>query len=210
MQQVLIGIIVVLAVASYYFFSQNQILQANNAVLEGAVATQEETIKSIQADFELQTQQLQDLTVKSQAVKENLKTYLSQYRMLTDSVNIRNAFIVNIEVNFDIIPFRDQNANEVLLRCIDVVKDLMNVDRWQINQPITLSDISSALLATRGVQTVTNITIMNKDDASLGYSNISYNIQEATRNGIIYPSLDPMIFEVKYPDNDIKGRIATF
>ena len=75
MQQVLIGIIIVLAVASYYFFSQNQILQANNAVLEGAVATQEETIKSIQADFELQTQQLQDLTVKSQAAQRELNRY---------------------------------------------------------------------------------------------------------------------------------------
>ena len=75
MQQVLIGIIVVLAVASYYFFSQNQILQANNAVLEGAVATQEEAIKSIQADFELQTQQLQDLTVKSQAAQRELNRY---------------------------------------------------------------------------------------------------------------------------------------
>ena len=75
MQQVLIGIIIVLAAASYYFFSQNQILQANNAVLEGAVATQEETIKSIQADFELQTQQLQDLTVKSQAAQRELNRY---------------------------------------------------------------------------------------------------------------------------------------
>ena len=75
MQQVLIGIILVLAVASYYFFSQNQILQANNAVLEGAVATQEEAIKSIQADFELQTQQLQDLTVKSQAAQRELNRY---------------------------------------------------------------------------------------------------------------------------------------
>jgi vacuolar-type H+-ATPase subunit E/Vma4 len=75
MQQVLIGIIIILAVASYYFFSQNQILQANNAVLEGAVATQEEAIKSIQADFELQTQQLQDLTVKSQAAQRELNRY---------------------------------------------------------------------------------------------------------------------------------------
>ena len=75
MQQVLIGIIIVLAAASYYFFSQNQILQANNAVLEGAVATQEEAIKSMQADFELQTQQLQDLTVKSQAAQRELNRY---------------------------------------------------------------------------------------------------------------------------------------
>ena len=75
MQQVLIGIIIVLAAASYYFFSQNEILQANNAVLEGAVATQEEAIKSIQADFELQTQQLQDLTIKSQAAQRELNRY---------------------------------------------------------------------------------------------------------------------------------------
>ena len=95
MQQVLIGIIVVLAVASYYFFSQNQILQANNAVLEGAVATQEETIKSIQADFELQTQQLQDLTVKSQAAQRELNRYtqfIQNYeltaKILTDPIEM--------------------------------------------------------------------------------------------------------------------------
>ena len=75
MQQILIGIILILGVASYYFFSQNQILQANNAALEGAVATQEEAIKSIQADFELQTQQLQDLTIKSQAAQRELNRY---------------------------------------------------------------------------------------------------------------------------------------
>ena len=86
MQQVLIGIIIVLAVASYYFFSQNQILQANNAVLEGAVATQEETIKSIQADFKLQTEQLQELTVKSQAAQKELNRYtqfIQNYELAT-------------------------------------------------------------------------------------------------------------------------------
>jgi hypothetical protein len=144
------------------------------------------------------------------AIKENLKTYLSQYRMLTDSVNLRNAYIVNLQVNFDIIPFRDQNANEVLLRCVQAVKKHFEIDRWQINQPIIHSDIISVLLGTRGVQTVTNLALKSLDDASLGYSNISYDVITATRNGITYPSLDPMIFEVKYPDNDIKGRIATY
>ena len=75
MQQILIGIILALGFATYYFYSQNQILQANNASLEGAVATQEEAIKSMQADFELQTQQLQDLTVKSQAAQRELSRY---------------------------------------------------------------------------------------------------------------------------------------
>jgi len=64
-----------LGFATYYFYSQNQILTANNSALEGAVATQEETIATIQADFELQTQQLQDLTVKSQAAQQELNRY---------------------------------------------------------------------------------------------------------------------------------------
>ena len=75
MQQIFIGIILMLGFASYYFYSQNQILTANNAALENAVATQEETIATIQADFEMQAQQLQDLTVKSQAAQLELNRY---------------------------------------------------------------------------------------------------------------------------------------
>ena len=73
--KVLLGVIGILMVASYYFYSQNQILVANNASLKGAVATQEEAIKSLQQDFELQTQQLQDLSVKSQAAQRELNRY---------------------------------------------------------------------------------------------------------------------------------------
>tara|TARA_S200002703_G_C3701100_1_gene215318 strand:- start:88 stop:483 length:396 start_codon:yes stop_codon:yes gene_type:complete len=75
MQQILLGIVLILGLASYYFYSQNQILQANNVALEGAVATQEEAIKSLQQDFELQTQQLQDLSLKSQAAQRELNRY---------------------------------------------------------------------------------------------------------------------------------------
>ena len=150
------------------------------------------------------------ITAVNRAVKENLKTYISHYRMLTDSINIRDAYTVNIQVNFDIIPLRDRNANEVLLTCVNAMKDYFNIDRWQINQPIMLSDIYNMLLTQPGVQTVTKVDISNLNDSSLGYSNIFYGIKQATRNGIVYPSMDPMIFEVKFPDNDIKGRIATY
>lgn len=150
------------------------------------------------------------LTNPNTATKENLKAYVSHYRMLTDSINIRDAFIVDIQVNFDIIPFRDQNSNEVLLRCVTTLKEFFAIDKWQINQPIVHSDITSALLATPGVQTVPNLVIMNLNDSTLGYSNIAYNILDGTKNGITYPSQDPMMFQVRFPDNDIKGRIATY
>ena len=151
-----------------------------------------------------------NLTTVNRAVKENLKTYLSQYRMLTDSINFRNAYIVNIGVSFDVIALGNYNANVVILNCIESIKSFFNIDKWQIGQPIYISDIFSELLKVEGVQSATNIQITNLNNALSGYSPISYNIVEATRNGIIYPSLDPAIFEVKYPNIDIKGRIATF
>jgi hypothetical protein len=130
--------------------------------------------------------------------------------MLTDSINFRNAYIINIGVDFEVVPLPQFNANEVILGCIEALKYMFEIDRWQINQPIIFSDLFNTLLGVRGVQTVTGIKIKNLNDELAGYSNVSYAINEATRNGIVYPSLDPAIFEVKYPNNDIKGRIATF
>jgi hypothetical protein len=151
-----------------------------------------------------------NLTTVNRAIKENLKVYLDTYRMLTDSINIRDAYVVNIGVNFDIITLPSFNANEVLLKCVDVMKSYFDIDKWQINQPISLNEIYSELLKITGVQTVTNVSVSNKNDSYSGYSDIVYDISGAIRNGIIYPSLDPCIFEVKYPNIDIKGRIATY
>jgi len=87
MQQIFIGIILILGFVAYYLYSQNQILIANNSALEGAVATQEEAISSIQADFKLQTQQLQDITIKSQAAQKELNRYtqfIQNYQLATE------------------------------------------------------------------------------------------------------------------------------
>lgn len=151
-----------------------------------------------------------NLVLVNRAVKENLKTYLSQYRMLTDSINFRDAYVINIGVDFDVIPLPNYNANEVLVNCIEAMKKVFDIDYWQINQPIVYSDLFNTLLKVAGVQTVTDIKVKNLNDELLGYSNILYDIAGATKRGIIYPSLDPSIFEVKYPNNDIKGRIVTF
>ena len=75
MNQLYIGIIVVLGLGGYYLYSQNQILTLNNAKLEGAIAEQEAAIESLQNDFALQTQSLQEMTVKSQAAQRELNRY---------------------------------------------------------------------------------------------------------------------------------------
>jgi hypothetical protein len=148
------------------------------------------------------------LNTASLALKQNLSTYLSQYRMVNDSINIKDAFIINIGVNFDIIVLPNFNSNEVLTKCILALQDFFAIKNWQINEPIILRDLYILLDAIEGVQTVQNVVISNKVGTALGYSQFAYDVTGATINNVVYPSLDPMIFEVKYPNTDIQGRVV--
>jgi hypothetical protein len=148
------------------------------------------------------------LATASQALKQNLSTYLSQYRMVNDSVKIKDAFIINIGVNFDIIVLPNYNNNQVLNGCILALKAYFDINNWQINQPIILRNIYTLLDQVEGVQTVKNISIVNKAGISSGYSQFAYDVVGATQDNVVYPSIDPMIFEVKYPDSDIQGRVV--
>ena len=150
-----------------------------------------------------------NLTATSSALKQNLSTYLSQYRVLGDSVNIKDAFVINIGVDFEIIVLPNFNSNDILLACNLVLQEIFAIRNWQINQPIILSDLFVALSRVNGVQSVSLIKITNKVGTNNGYSQYAYSIEGATVNNTIYPSLDPMVFEVKYPLTDIKGRIVT-
>ena len=151
-----------------------------------------------------------NLTIPNRALKENLKTYLSQYRMITDGVNVKEAFIINIGVNFEIIVRPNYNNRLILNNCLTTLQDYFNIDKWQVNQPIILPSIYSLLDQVEGVQTVDKVEIVNKSGINNNYSQYSYDIKGATINNIVYPSLDPSIFEVKFPLTDIQGRCVTF
>ena len=144
------------------------------------------------------------LTTLNRAVKENLKTYLNEFRILTDGVNIIDGFVINIGINFDITVYKNYNSKEVVLRCIEEIKSIFSIDNWQFNQTINLSDIELGLAMVDGVASIQKVEIVNKCGGA--YAKNSYDIKGATKNKIIYPSLDPSIFEVKFPDKDIKGR----
>jgi hypothetical protein len=148
------------------------------------------------------------LDYASDLLKKNLRTYLSQYRIIGDNIEIRDAYIINIGVNFEIIVLPEFNNNEVLLACMTALQNYFNINNWQINQPIMLRDLYILLDRVKGVQTVKNINISNKAGTSLGYSAYAYDITGATQNQVIYPSLDPSIFEVRYPNLDIKGKVV--
>tara|TARA_B110000967_G_scaffold209936_1_gene268741 strand:+ start:1170 stop:3041 length:1872 start_codon:yes stop_codon:yes gene_type:complete len=148
------------------------------------------------------------LTTASPALKSNITTYLSQYRMVNDAVNIKDAFVINFGVNFDIIVLPEYNSNEVLIQCINALRVYFSIDNWQINQPIILRDIYVLLDLIEGVQTVKEITFTNLVGEDIGYSQYSYSMEAATISNVVYPSLDPSIFEVKYPNTDIQGRVV--
>ena len=150
------------------------------------------------------------LKIPSTALKNNIKSYLSQYRMIGDTVNIKNGYIINISIDFNIVVLPNFNSNEVIVKCINTLKDYFNINKWQINQPILLKDLFILLDKVEGVQTVKNVKIVNKAGTSLGYSAYGYDIEGATIDNVIYPSIDPSIFEVKYPNSDIKGRVVSY
>jgi len=144
------------------------------------------------------------------ALLQNIQTYLEQYRMLTDTIILKPAYIINIQVNFDIIIRPNYTSRDIIANCLTLLKGYFAKEDWQINQPIILSEIYTLLDQVAGVQTVQKISITNIAGVNAGYSQYSYDIPGATLNEVIYPSLDPSIFEVKYPDTDIQGRVVTF
>ena len=145
------------------------------------------------------------ITPLNRAVKENLKTYMNEYRMLTDGVNLLDGFIINIGVDFEIRVYGGYNKREVLVKCIDSITEYFNIDNWTFNMAINISELELLIAGIEGVQSVPKCDIVNK---CLGqYSDNSYNISEATKGKMVYPSLDPSIFELKYPAKDIRGRV---
>jgi outer membrane receptor for Fe3+-dicitrate len=144
------------------------------------------------------------LTILNQAVKENLKIYLNEYRMLTDGINISDGFIINIGIEFEVICYNNYNKSEIVTKCINELKDFFDINNWTFNQTINLSEVELLIANVEGVSSVPMLKIVNK--CSGEYSPNSYNIEAATKDKVVYPSLDPSVFEIKFPNADIKGR----
>ena len=151
------------------------------------------------------------LTEASDLIKDNLRTYLSQYMMITDAVDIKDAYVINVGFNYDIVLRPGVQTRDVLLECNRAIQDYMKIEKRHINEPLNLSDMYALLDTVEGVQTVKNIKVSNLAGriGDKKYSPFSYDIPTATRNNVIYPSYDPCIFELKYPDIDILGRAVT-
>ena len=147
------------------------------------------------------------LVPPNELILKNLKSYLSKYRILTDGVNITNAFIINFGINFEISIFHNFNKKEVLLNCITTISDMFTIDKLSIMQPIELGEVELTLSNVSGVRSVVEVEVINRNVEDGDYSENEYDIVGATVGKTIYPSMDPSIFELKFPDKDITGRV---
>jgi len=146
-----------------------------------------------------------NLETSTDTLKQNLKTYLRDFMIVTDSINIKDAFVVNIAVNYEIILRPSYASRDVLLNCNTELTNYFSNNKRNINQPINISELFTLLDKIKGVQTVQKVEIVNKQGGN--YSQYAYDVKGATRDNVVYPSYDPCIFEVKFPNQDIKGRV---
>jgi len=148
-----------------------------------------------------------NLTQTNDALVYNIRHYLQKYKIISDSINIIDGYIINIGVDFKILVYNNFNKKEVLDQCLQKAKDFFNVDKWYFNQPININQLELELAKVEGVQSISEVVFKNLNQNDGNYSPHEYNLSEATHNKIIYPSLDPSVFEVKFPDNDIRGAV---
>ena len=147
------------------------------------------------------------LSVLNNTVKSNIKKFLKGYKILTDRVNILDAFRVSIGINYSIVVYKGFTVQDVLARCSDSLAQYFDTDNWEINQPIIIDDVLLQIAKVDGVQSVTKLNFVNKYQQKDGsdYASHTYDLEFNTTDKIIYPSADPCIFELRYPQNDIVG-----
>lgn len=179
------------------------------------------------------------------AIKQNLKNYLNQYRMLTDQVSFYDGFVVNFGIIFDVIAIKGENKDEIKLRCINVLKNYFTIEKMQFKQIIYNSEIENMLMDVEGVQAVNYVTltqdrdynsiakgngsddnvfnpglystVIQSDGSSTTSSNNPYGYyydfgqfygdNSVAGKGIILPAYEPAVFELKNPNDNIKGIV---
>jgi hypothetical protein len=146
------------------------------------------------------------LTTTNTTIKENVKTWLSRSKMISDTIDILDAKVVNIGVEFEVVADEESNKFQILSDCNQAVRDVLAITPY-IGEPLYITDIYSALNKVKGVVDAKRVNITRKLGAR--YSTTRFNINEAMSADGRYISIPKnVIAEIKFPDTDIKGAIS--
>jgi len=148
------------------------------------------------------------LTISPDTLKNNLSIYLNQYRLISESIDILDAPIINIGIKYSIAVEKGYNTQAVINDINSNLKDYFKIENFQINQPIIIADVSNLILNTQGALSLIELKFTgisgNVDGKS--YSSYTYVPSENLSKGIYYPPPGG-IFEIKYQNSDIVGRV---
>lgn len=147
-----------------------------------------------------------NLVSTNSIIKENLKIWLNNYKMLNDVIDILDAKILNIGIDFQILTDIESNKYETLSAAKNSIINLFQI-RPNIGEAIFISDIIKAIKNTNGVLDVVSVNVVNKVGGN--YSDLSYNLEDnLSLDGRYIEIPENVIWELKFPDIDIKGVVV--
>ena len=147
-----------------------------------------------------------NLTLTNNTIKNNLKTWMNNYRMLSDTIDVLDAFIINYGIEFVVRPSIGADRFTLVDECINILRDKYTNEKLFIGEHIDVADIYTTLSGVEGVLSVSNIKIVNKNGSN--YSSTQFDINENTSpdgSSLIIPR--NAVAELKFPTVDIVGKI---
>lgn len=147
-----------------------------------------------------------DLVVANSTIKENLKTWLGRFRMISDTVDILDADIINYGINFEVIPDLDVNKFDLLNDCNRRLQNKFTNVKRNIGEPVYISEIFKLLNDVPGVVDTVNVELVNKVGGA--YSDSTYDMKKNISDDgrfLIVP--ESAVVEILFPDQDISGVI---
>jgi uncharacterized phage protein gp47/JayE len=159
--------------------------------------------------FIISRDRLNNLILSPDTLKENLALYLSKHRLISDSIDIVDANIVNFEVVYTVTIQSGFLNDQVIQKINFELKEYFKVENFQIGQPIIVSQVENLILNVLGVQSILSLELNNINGFknSRLYSNFSYSFNRNLDRGMLFPPRGG-IFELKYLDDDIKGNVG--
>lgn len=145
-------------------------------------------------------------TVAPDSLKKNLATFLNQYRMISDAIDILDARVINLQVKFQIVTDPTQNRQLVVRSVLQKLKEYFDIKNYEIDQPIVMGDIQNVIFNTPGVVSVVSVELQNVYGTvnNLTYSSEQFDVPANTFRGIVFGP-PGSVFEIKYKNQDIIG-----
>ena len=149
------------------------------------------------------------LDIAPDSLKLNLSTYLNEFRLISDAMDVLDAQVINFSVKFGILTSPDVNKTAVVDTVVKKLSEVLSIDNFQIDQPIILDDLVNIIINTHGVLSLMNLDVQPIVGTVQGrsYGSSSFNFKNATKNRIIVGP-PGSIFEMKYLEHDIIGTAS--